>query len=145
MVKGDKCETSEDLKFIKGGKLNMIILVQNKECTKIDTSSAAFLTNPNLLRSSTMDQLMFQPHCVFKITVDFKRVLPCTETAVRESTDWVLCSCPGSMAYFNKTEERLVLQQCVVSIQSTVEEMARPFVAVLKLDDDEWVLERAIR
>lgn len=144
MVK-EKVETSEDLKFVKSGRLNMIILLQNKEVSKIDVGSDAFLTNATIVRSTTMDQIMFQQNCVFKLTVDFKKVLPCVETAVRESTDWVLCSCPGPMAYYNRVEERLVLQQCVVSIQSTVEEMSRPFIAVLKLEDDEWVLERALR
>jgi hypothetical protein len=144
MVK-EKIQTSEDLKFIKSGRMNMVVLVKDKEVTKIDVSSDAFLAHPLVLRSSTMDQIMFQPNVVFKLTIDFKRTLPCIETAVRESTDWVLCSCSGGMAYYNKTEERLVLQQCVVSIQSTVEEMSKPFVAVLKLDDDEWILERAIR
>lgn len=145
MVKGEKLETSDDLKFFKGGKLNMVILVQNKDVTKLDTSSHAFLSNPSIVRTSTMDQVMFQPNCIFKLTVDFKRVLACVETAVREGTDWVLCSCPGPMAYYNKTEERLVLQQCVVSTQSTVDELSKPFIAVLRLDDDEWVLERALR
>lgn len=144
MVK-DKIQTSDDLKFIKSGRMNMLIIVKDKEVTKIDCSSDAFLLNPLVTRSSTMDQVMFQPNVVFKLTVDFKRTFACVETAVRESTDWVLCSCGGGMAYFNKTEERLVLQQCVVSIQSTIDEMSKPFVAVLKLDDDEWVLERAIR
>jgi hypothetical protein len=144
MVK-DKIQTSEDLKFVKSGRMNMIVLVKDKDVTKIDVSSDAFLQNPLVTRSSTMDQVMFQPNVVFKLTVDFKKTFACVETAVRESTDWVLCSCSGGMAYYNKTEERLVLQQCVVSIQSTIEEMSKPFVAVLKLDDDEWVLERAIR
>lgn len=141
-----KLETSEELKFFKSGKLNMVLVVQkDKELTKIDTSSDAFLSNSSIIRSNSMDQIMFQPNCIFKVTIDFKKVFPCTETAVRESTDWVLCSCPGAMAYYNKTEERLVLQQCVVSIQSTIEELSKPFIAVLKFDDDEWILERALR
>lgn len=145
-AKAEKVETSADLKFIKSGRLNMVILTQNKECTKIDVSSDAFLSNSLLIRANTMDQILFQPHCVFKLTLDLKQIMPCVaETAVRESTDWILCSCSGQMAHYQKLENRLVLQQCVVSLQSTIEELSRPFVAVLKLDDDEWVLERALR
>jgi hypothetical protein len=142
----DRCETTPDLSFVKGGRLNMIILQQNKECTKLDASSGAFLASPVIVKSSTMDQVTFHANCVFKLTVDFKKTLPCVaETAVRESTDWVLCSCPGPMAYYNKVEDRLVLQQCVVTVQSNVDQMQRPFGAVLKLDDDEWVIEKVYR
>jgi hypothetical protein len=51
----------------------------------------------------------------------------------------------GNMAHFNKVEERLVLQQCVVSIQSNVDPLVAPFHLVLFFDEDEWVVEKIYR
>jgi len=125
----------------------MIVLRQaNKEVVRIDCSSPAFLQNPTLVRSTTMDQILFQPNCVFKVTLDFKKSLPCVEgTAVRESTDWVLCSCLGQTTHYNKTDETLTMAQCVVTVQSNVDELTTPFSLTLRFDEEEWVVERVFR
>jgi hypothetical protein len=147
MVKAEKLDAPKELNFIKNGKLNMVVVRQpNKEVVKIDTSTQQFLTNPLILRADQMDQILFQPTAVFKVTLDFRKVLPCVEgTAVRESTDWVLCSCMGQMASFNKVDEVLVLSQCVVTVQSNVDPLVMPFQCVLKFEEDEWVVVRVSR
>lgn len=139
-------ETSKDLNFIKYGKLNMLCIRNGKDVEKVAADTPAFLNDERVVKGLGMDLVTFQPNVVFKVTLDFKKPLPCVEgTAVREGTDWVLCSCMGSMAHFNKVEERLVLQQCVVSIQSNVDPLVAPFHLVLFFDDDEWQVERVYR
>ena len=147
MVKSEKLDAPKELNFIKTGKLNMIVVRQpNKEVTKIDTSTQQFLSNPQVVRADQMDQILFVQNAVFKVTLDFRKVLPCVEgTAVRESTDWVLCSCMGQMASYNKVDEVLVLSQCVVTVQSNVDPLVMPFSCVLKFEDDEWEVIRVSR
>lgn len=140
-------DAPKELNFVKCGKLNLIALRNGKDVEKVATDSVEFLPNPRVVRSGgvMLDVVTFQPHCVFKVTLGFKRPLPCTETSARESTDWVLVSCLGTMAHYNRVEERLVLQQCVVSLQSNVEPLRGPLQMVLAFDEDEWVVEKIFR
>jgi len=143
-VKRNK-NNSKDLQFIKGGKLNMICVRANKEVTKLDADSPAFLTNDAVIKGQSIDLITFAPHVVFKVTLDFYEPLDTVPGSTREMTDWVLCSCPGTMARFQKTEQRLELQQCVVCTPTNVEPLLTPCRVVLAFDDDEWVVERCVR
>jgi hypothetical protein len=138
-----KIETPKPLKFIKGGRLNMLVIRHGKEVEKVDADSAQFLANEATVRSSGMDVITFQQNVVFKVTLDFGEARSSVaETAVRETTDWILMSCMGNMAVFNRTEERLVLQQCVAAIGTTVPELEKPIGIVLRFNDDEWLVDK---
>lgn len=140
-----RVETSPALAFIKQGILNTIVYHGKEGIEAISTADAAFLEDERIVRSANMDHVNFRGTCVFKVTLDFVEPMECVEaTAVRESTDWVLCSCSGTHAIYSKVDQRLVLQQCKVSTMSTVEELSMPFVIYLLLDDDEWVVERIL-
>lgn len=140
-------ETTPDLAFVSKGVLNMILMKgDGDELMSIETSTQAFLDDRRLVKSSNMDQILFQKQCTFKVTLEFMEAMMCIpETAVRESTDWVLCSCSGANTYYSKVEERLVLQQCQVVLQSNIEELEDPFILVLLHDEDQWVVERVLR
>lgn len=137
-------ETSEDLKFVKGGRLSMVCVRQHKEVVKVD-SDPSFLTNESVVRSSTMDAVTFQPNVVFKVTLDFRKALSCLPGSVREATDWALLSTTGQTAVFNRIDERLLLQQCTVSTRSNVKQLEQPISMILMWADDEWVVERVYR
>ncbi|RNF04114.1 hypothetical protein TraAM80_05349 [Trypanosoma rangeli] len=140
-------ETTPDLAFIKKGYLNMLIHTSKEgERTTVPVDSLAFLEDPRVVRSRSMDQVNFHRECVFKATLEFVEPVMCLEeTAVRESTDWVLCSCGGHAAFYSPVEQRLVLQQCVVCLQSNVPELVDPFVLVLYLEGGHWLVERVLR
>lgn len=140
-------ETTPELAFAKSGRLNVIVHKPKEGAgVAVETNSAAFLEDKRIIKSANMDQITFKD-CVFKVTLDFLEPMECIEeTAVRESTDWVLCSCAGVNSFYSKVEERLVLQQCTVSTQSNVQPLVDPFILVLKLEDgDDWVVERVLR
>ncbi|CCW65446.1 unnamed protein product [Phytomonas sp. EM1] len=138
-------ETSPDLDFIKSGHLSMVIYREKEELTRIPSEPNSLLSEPRIIRAANMDNITFKD-CVFKITLDFVEPMECMEeTAVRETTDWVLCSCNAGDAFYSKTEERLVLQQCKVSLKSNVPQLVAPFIVVLCFKDDEWVVERVLR
>lgn len=140
-------ETTPELAFVKSGRLNMIVFKPKEgPGVVVETNSADFLEDRRIVKTSNMDQIVFKD-CVFKVTLDFLEPMECVEeTAVRESTDWVLCSCAAAHSFYSKLEKRLVLQQCTVSTQSNVAPLVEPFILVLMLeDDDEWVVERVVR
>eukprot|EP00759_Apiculatamorpha_spiralis_P033949 PhF_6_TR35054/c0_g1_i1/m.51077 len=133
---------SKQFDFVKSGYLNMVVLRNQRDCERIPTES--FLNNDAILRASTLDSITFRDNTVFKFTLEFRKPIPCVEeTAVRENTDWVLASCPGHLAQYNKVEERLVLQNCSVSISSTIEPLLEPFCVSMRLDPEkgEWLLD----
>lgn len=140
-------QTSEDLSFIKGGRLNIVAVRKNnnKETEQVNFEPGFLLTNEATVRSSTMDAVLFNPNVVFKVTLDFKRALPCLPGSSREAADWVLLTAMGSTALFNKTEERLLLQMCEVRTLTNVKNMQHPVQIVLAWDEDEWVVERVFR
>jgi hypothetical protein len=131
---------SEGLQFIKGGKLNMLCLRVNKEVVKIDASTPAFLTNEAIIHGQGMDRIDFVPHVHFKVTLEFFEAYETVPGSMREAADWVLCSCPGNMASFNKTTQRLELRQCVVCMATSVAPLSTPFRMTLGFDEDEWVV-----
>ncbi|ORC84492.1 uncharacterized protein TM35_000441480 [Trypanosoma theileri] len=140
-------ETTPDLAFIKKGHLNMLIYTSKEMgAVRVPVDSLDFLEDTRLVRNKSMDQINFSNDCVFKVTLEFIESMPCMEeTAVRESTDWVLCSCKGSTAFYSPVEKRLVLQQCFVCVQSNIPELEAPFILVLYLEENEWLVERALR
>lgn len=139
-------ETSPELDFVRGGTLNTLIYKDGEELVCIPVDSAAFLEDKRAVRSSNMDQITFSKNVVFKVTLDFVEPMACTpEIAVRETTDWMLMSCPGTNAYYATVDQRLVLQQCKSSLQSNIPELAYPITLVLYLDDDQWLVERVLR
>lgn len=140
-------ETTPDLAFVKSGKLNTIIYKPKEgDPIAIAADSEQFLEDKRLIKTSNMDQVIFNKETVFKMTLDFLDPLECVaETAVRETTDWMLCSCVGTNAFYSKVEKRLVLQKCSTCLQSSVRELEMPFIIVLLLDDDEWLVERVLR
>ncbi|CCD14992.1 hypothetical protein, unlikely [Trypanosoma congolense IL3000] len=139
-------QTDPEFSFIKKGHLNVIIHTKDGEQKMVPADSAAFIDNPQLTRSRTMDQVNFNNECIFKVTLDFAEPIPCIEeTAVREMTDWVLCSCKGNNAFYSPVEKRLVLQNCTVCLQSNVRQLLDPFVVVLCLDEETWVVERVLK
>lgn len=139
-------ETTPDLSFVKSGLMNMIVhRDQEGGCVRIAADSDAFLEDKRIVKSSTMDQVTFKD-CSFKVTLDFLEPIECTyETAVRETTDWMLCSCQAANAFYSKVEKRLVLRNCITSLQSTIMDLEDPFILVLLRDDDEWLVERVLR
>ncbi|KEG06157.1 hypothetical protein DQ04_15591010 [Trypanosoma grayi] len=140
-------ETTPDLAFVKKGMLNMLLYTNKEgECVRVPVDTLAFLEDRRFVKSRSMDQVTFTGDCVFKATLEFLEPMACIEeTAVRESTDWVLCSCKGSAALYSTVEKRLVLQQCVVCLQSNIPELVDPFILVLELQEGEWLVERALR
>ena len=138
------CETSEDLKFVKGGRLSVVCLRLGKEVEKVE-SDPSFLGNEAVIKSSSMDAVTFQSNVIFKVSLDFRKSLPCLPDSVREATDWALVSTTGATCVFNRTEERLMLQQCTVSTRSNVKQMEQPVNLILTWDDDDWVVEKCYR
>lgn len=139
-------ETTPDLSFVASGLLNMVIFKSGDELVRIAVDSEEYLEDRRIIKTSTMDQVVFNQNCTFKVTLEFIESKMCIpETAVRESTDWVLCTCNGTNAFFSKSEQRLVLQHCMVTLQSNIEELEDPFILVLVQDDDQWVVERVLR
>lgn len=140
-------DTPKELKFIKSGMLNMVCIRNGKDVDKVACDTDQIINDIRITRPGgvMLDVVTFQPNCVFKVTLDFKHALPCIESSARESTDWVLCACMGGTAHYNRVEERLVLQQCVVSLQSNVDPLVTPFNLVLKFDEDCWEVERIYR
>lgn len=139
-------ETVPELNFVSKGILNMILVKSGDEWERIPVDSEEFLEDRRIVKTSNMDQVLFQKMCTFKVTLEFIDSLMCIpETAVRESTDWVLCSCTGGNAFYSKVEQRLVLQQCTVALQSNVRPLEDPFILVLLRDEDEWLVERVLR
>lgn len=144
--KATTLETTPDLAFVKSGLLNMIVYKDKEDPVAVQADSSAFLEDARLVKTSNMDHVIFNNKCTFKVTLDFLEPMECIpEIAVRESTDWILCTCSGQDAFFSKVEQRLVLQRCAVALQSNIQELVVPFVLVLFLDDDEWVVERVLR
>ncbi|EPY32864.1 hypothetical protein STCU_01023 [Strigomonas culicis] len=140
-------ETTPDLSFVKSGKLNTIVYKsKDDDPLPIAADSEAFLEDRRIIKTSNMDQVIFNKESVFKVTLDFLEPLECVaETAVRETTDWMLCSCQGANAFYSKVEKRLVLQKCGTCLQSSVRELEVSFIVVLRFDDDEWLVERVLR
>ncbi|KPI85703.1 hypothetical protein ABL78_5235 [Leptomonas seymouri] len=139
-------DTSPDLDFVRGGTLNTIIYRDGEELQQLPVDSADFLEDKRAVRSTNMDQVTFSKNIVFKVTLDFVEPMACTpEIAVRETTDWMLMSCPGTNAYYATVDQRLVLQQCKSSLQSNIPELEFPITIVLYLDDDQWLVERVLR
>eukprot|EP00796_Vickermania_ingenoplastis_P009711 gene9711-6807_t len=138
--------TTPDLAFVAKGILNMILMQGGDELVRIPSDSEEFLEDRRIVKSSTMDQVVFQKNCTFKVTLEFLESMMCIpETAVRESTDWVLCSCNGANTFYSKIEQRLVLQQCSVTLESNIEELEDPFILVLLRDDDEWIRYKGLK
>ncbi|CAG9579471.1 hypothetical_protein_-_conserved [Leishmania major strain Friedlin] len=139
-------ETTPELSFVQGGVLNTIIVKGAEEMQQIAVDTTAFLEDKRVVRSTNMDQVTFSQNAIFKVTLDFAEAMPCIpETAVRESTDWMLLSCTGNHAHYSTVDQRLILQQCKASLQSNIPELEFPVYLVLRFDDDEWVVERIIR
>lgn len=139
-------ETTPDLSFVSKGILNMIVVKTADELIQIPVNSDEFLDDRRIVKTSNMDQVVFQKNCNFKVTLEFMESMMCIpDSAVRESTDWVLCSCSGANAFYSKIEQRLVLQQCNVTLQSNIEQLEDPFILVLLREDDEWLVERVLR
>ncbi|RNF27333.1 uncharacterized protein Tco025E_00403 [Trypanosoma conorhini] len=140
-------EATPDLAFVKQGHLNMLIHISKEgERTTVPVDSLGFLEDPRVVRGRSMDQVNFNGDCVFKVTLEFVEQMACLEeTAVRESTDWVLCSCSGQAAFYSPVEQRLVLQHCVVCLQSNIPELVDPFILVLYLEGHRWLVERVLR
>ncbi|PWV12683.1 hypothetical protein C3747_49g176 [Trypanosoma cruzi] len=140
-------ETTPDLNFVKSGHLNMLIYTNKEgEQVKVPVNSLEFLEDRRVVRSRSMDQVNFNNDCVFKVTLEFIEPMACLEeTAVRELTDWVLCSCRGHASFYSPVEKRLVLQQCFVCLQSNIPELLDPFILVLYLEKDQWLVERVLR
>jgi hypothetical protein len=132
-----------EFSFVKGGKLNMVVARSGKSVERVPTD--AILSSEATVRSNGMDVVTFLPNVVFKFTLDFRKGLPCVGSAVREMTDWVLCSAMGGSAHYNKVEERLLLHHCMVCIQSNVEGLLSPFHVSLKLIGEEWKVEQVWR
>ena len=147
MGKEDRIQAPKELKFLRHGRLNLLVLRQGKSVEKIDVDTPAFLSDERVVKASGMDTITFQPNCVFKVTLDFKEPLLCvSDDAVREATDWVLMSCMGGTASFNRTEERLVLQYCSACVGSTVAELQQPVNMTLRFtEDNEWIVEKCYR
>eukprot|EP00744_Colponema_vietnamica_P005124 GILI01007536.1.p1 GENE.GILI01007536.1~~GILI01007536.1.p1 ORF type:complete len:158 (-),score=13.84 GILI01007536.1:54-491(-) len=142
----EKVVVPPQLKYITGGRLNMVVLRANKEVSRIDTSSNLFLGDRSIVKHDTMDRVSFLPCAVFKVTLDFKKEQLCLlETSNRETTDWVLMSCMGNNAFYDKTTQRLLLQQCAVCLQTNVPDLIMPVGLVLRFDDDEWIVEQVCR
>ncbi|AAZ13484.1 uncharacterized protein TEOVI_000317700 [Trypanosoma equiperdum] len=139
-------ETSPELSFIKQGHLNLLIHTKDGEQRLVPVDSLAFIDDPQLVRSRTMDQVNFNSECIFKVTLDFSEPIPCIEeTAVREMTDWVLCSCKGNNAFYSPVEKRLILQSCTVCLQSNVRALVDPFVVMLLYNEEGWVVDRVLK
>lgn len=139
-------ETTSDLAFVSKGTLNMILVKNGDDLLQLPVNSNEFLEDRRIVKTSNMDQVVFQKTCTFKVTLEFFESMMCIpETAVRESTDWVLCSCSGANAFYSKIEQRLVLQQCTVTLLSNIEQLEDPFILVLLKEDDEWLVERVLR
>ncbi|KAK7197549.1 hypothetical protein NESM_000704900 [Novymonas esmeraldas] len=139
-------EAPPELSFVQGGTLNTILLKGPEEIQQLAVDSAAFLEDRRAVRSTNMDQVTFSKSVVFKVTLDFMEAMPCIpEIAVRETTDWMLLSCPGTHAHYSTMDQRLVLQQCTAALQSNIPELEFPITVVLRLDDDQWLVERVMR
>lgn len=139
-------ETLPEFSFVKGGLLNVILLNAKDELEKVDANTNAFLDDKRVVRSTNMDQTTFVKDCVFKVTLDFVEPMECIpETAARETTDWMLCSCSGANAYYAKVDQRLVLQRCTASLQSNIRQLEVPFMLILYYEDEEWLVERMLR
>jgi hypothetical protein len=137
-------DTTDELKFIKGGRLNLICLRQGKEVEKVEVNPS-FLNNEAVVRSTGMDAILFLPNVVFKVTLDFRKQISCIPGSIREATDWILLSTTGQSAVFNRVEERLILQHCAVSTRSNIKQLEQPINIVLSWTDDEWIVERVFR
>ncbi|KAG5497144.1 hypothetical protein GH5_01680 [Leishmania sp. Ghana 2012 LV757] len=139
-------ETAPELSFVQGGALNMIILKGAEGIQQVPVDTAAFLEDKRVVRSAHMDAVTFSQNVIFKVTLDFVEAMACIpETAVRETTDWMLLSCAGAHAYYSTVDQRLVLQQCKTSLQSSIPELEFPISVVLRFDSDQWVVERVVR
>jgi hypothetical protein len=142
MGKKSQINTPHELRFIQSGKLNMLIVRSGKEISKVDAYTDEFLTNPQVVARDSMDQTTFLPNIVFKVTLDFSKPKVCVqETAIREATDWVLCSCMGGGVRYDKTAQRLIMQSVVVCVQSNVKQLELPFGCVLVYTGKEWEVE----
>jgi len=139
-------ETLPEFSFVSGGVLNTILLKSKDELERIAVDSPAFLEDRRIVRSANMDQITFAKECVFKVTLDFVEPIECIpETAARETTDWMLCSCIGTNARYAKVDQRLVLDRCTTSLQSNIRPLEVPFMLILYFEDDEWLVERVLR
>lgn len=136
-------ENRKSFAYISRGKLNMICSIQNRELIQIPDASSTqnFLNDSSITRQTTLDLITFQPHAHFKVTLDFKETQECRWPFTRETTDWVLFSCPGEQVFYDRNAERLVLQRCLACTSRSAD-MAVPLTIILKFDEDEWVAER---
>jgi len=128
--------------FVKSGVINICVSRNGREVERVPLEQ--LLTDERIIRSSSIDSLTFRENAVFKFTLEFKKSLPCLEeTAVREQTDWILASCPGQAAQYNKIEERLILQACHATVSSTVAGLEDQFCTSFRMDPQkgEWVLD----
>lgn len=114
-----------------------------KETEQVSFEPSFLLTNEATVRASGMDAVIFHPNVVFKVTLEFRKSLPCLPGSTRETTDWVLLT--SMDALFNKTEECLLLQRCEVRTLTNVEKMQHPVQIALRWDEDEWIVERVFR
>jgi len=124
----------------------MILLKSTEGVERIAVDSANFLDNRRIVRNANMDQITFAKECVFKVTLDFVEPMECiAETAARETTDWMLCSCAGENARYAKVDQRLILDRCTTSLQSNIRQFEVPFMLILYYEDEEWLVERILR
>lgn len=90
--KSSALETTPDLSFVSSGKLNMLLLKSGSEIERIPVESEEFLEDNRVIKGSNMEQVTFNSNSSFKVTLEFLESMMCmSETAVRETTDWVLC------------------------------------------------------
>ena len=165
-----KLKVPKELKFIKHGRLNLLALKEGKNCERVDTDTHAFLSDPRIIKTSSMESVTFQPNCVFKVTLDFREPMVCSfdhqggrggggggvaagfgadfmSAAVRESTDWMLMSCIGNQVAYNKMEQRLVLFNATPCVGSVIRElMIHPVNIQLKFTEDgDWIADEVWR
>ncbi len=145
-------ENKKTFPYIQRGKLNMVCLRDNRESVLADNAtSEEFLQNPKVVRSAGLDRIDFHPNVSFKVTLDFKtakdtlNAVECAERnlpyTVREVTDWMLLTCLGHNAFYDRNLKKLVLMHCVANV-SVTHDMLHPITIILGFDEDEWIAER---
>ncbi len=137
--------------YIWRGKLNMACLRENRESTGVEVSNEEWLNNSKLVRGQSLDRVEFSPQVAFKVTLDFKEVketlnmVECEERGMpfntRETTDWILLTCIGDRAFYDRNMKKLVLLHCVAS-SSVTHDFMYPCTVILSFEEDEWTAER---
>lgn len=128
--------------YIWRGKLNMVCYRErNRESTPIEANTEEFLTHDRIVRGQSLDRIEFQPNVAFKVTLDFKEAKETLPGSTRETTDWMLLSCNGDRAFYDRNMKKLVLQHCTPSVSVTAD-MVYPLTIIMSFDEDEWIAER---